>query len=78
MQLNLIEQDIKDKEDSLRRCKSNLLGCIMKTNSPETHNEIKLLSQEVFLLEDQLKMYRTIAGILKEEQGSHDEMLQKA
>ncbi len=70
MQLNLIEQDIKSKEESLKRCKSNLLGL-------ETHDEIKLLSHEVFLLEDQLKMYRTIVGILKEEQGSHDEMLQK-
>ena len=77
MQLNLIEQDIKSKEESLRRCKSNLLGCVMKTNSIETHNELRLLSHEIFLLEDQLKMYRTIVGILKEEQGSRDEMLQK-
>jgi hypothetical protein len=50
----------------------------MKTNSIETHNELRLLSHEVFLLEDQLKMYRTIVGILKEEQGSRDEMLPKA
>ncbi len=70
MQLNLIEQDIKSKEESLRRCRSNLLGV-------EAHDEIRLLSHEVFLLEDQLKMYRVIVGILKEDQGSYDEMLPK-
>jgi len=77
MQLNLIEQDIRSKEATLSRCKSNLLACVMKPNNSETHDEIKLLSQEVFLLEDQLDKYYSVAAFLRGEQGSHDEMLPK-
>lgn len=78
MQLNLIEQDIKNKEAFLHRCKNSLLACVMQDNNAATKVEIELLSQEAFLLEDQLEQLYSVAAILREEQGSYDEMLPKA
>jgi len=77
MQLNLIELDIQHREEALKRCKANLLACIMKTNSTTKTREVELLGCEIFYLKDQLGMLRCIASILKEEQGAYDEMLPK-
>jgi hypothetical protein len=72
MQLRAIERDIKLREDALRRCKYNL-DCM------KGHKEaVDYLAAEVFLLEDQLEQYKVVANLLREEQGSCDEMLPKA
>lgn len=77
MQLNLIEIDIKDREEILARCRSNLYA-LHTLPGNKNEGEIRLLGQQIFYLKDQLEKFYILVGILKEEQGSHDEMLPKA
>lgn len=79
MQLNLIEQDIRNREVVLSRCKTTL-GCLL--NSPDAANTeykkaIDLMEQEIFFLSDQLDKYYSVFTFLKEEQGFCDEVLPK-
>jgi hypothetical protein len=76
MQLNLIESDIQNRENALRRCKSNLDYLYNSIETEESKKAIKLLEQESFYLQDQLDRYYVLAAILREEQSSYDEMLQ--
>jgi hypothetical protein len=78
MQLNLVERDIKIKEEALQRCKYNL-ECLRRSPGVAEYQEgIKLIGQEAFYLQDQLDQYYVVQSILREEQGSCDEMLPKA
>jgi hypothetical protein len=78
MQLNLVERDIKIKEEALRRCTYNL-DCLRRSPRAAEYQEgIKLMDQEAFYLQDQLNQYYVVQSILREEQGVCDEMLPKA
>jgi hypothetical protein len=77
MQLNLIELDIKDREEALRRCKVNLQYLRTSSEGKKHPEEIKLTEYEMFYLKDQLQRFYILAGILKKEQGACDEMLPK-
>lgn len=75
MQLNLIELDIQDRENSLKRCKANL-QYLHSTSDGKKHPEvISMTEYEIFYLKDQLAKFYIVAGILKEEYGSRDEVL---
>ena len=78
MQLNLIERDIKIKEDALRRCKYNI-QCLRRSPKVAEYEEgLKIMDQEAFYLQDQLNQYYVVQTLLREEHGSCDEMLPKA
>ena len=75
MHIALIERDIRNREDALRRCTSNVT-CLQRSPRAAEHTEaIRLLSQEAFYLQDQLEQYHTLITFLREEQGVCDEML---
>ena len=82
MQLDLIEADVHNREEQLKRCKAKLryLGNLhVSFDLLEAHKEaMKLLEQEEFYLQDQLYHLKSLVAILKEEQDySRDEMLPK-
>jgi len=71
MNISIIERDIKNREESLRRCKYDLI-CMKRAHKTDAVHE---LSAEILLLEDQLDRYHVVFNILREEQPSYDEML---
>ena len=73
MNIELVERDIQNRELALKRCKYHL-SCIDKT---ENQVPFKLLSQEIFYLQDQLERYYVLFNLLREEQPVVDEMLPK-
>lgn len=78
MQLNLIETDIQNREEALKRCKANLHYLKFSSEGKKHPEQLRITEYEVFYLKDQLEKFYILAGILKEEQGVYDEMLPKA
>jgi len=75
MNISIIERDIKNKEESLRRCKYNV-ECLCKSPRVAGYQEaIRLVSQEAFYLQDQLDQYYVLFNLLREDQPEYDEML---
>jgi len=75
MNISIIERDIKNREESLRRCKYNV-ECLRKSPRAAGHQEdIRLMSQEAFYLQDQLDQYYVLFNLLREDQPEYDEML---
>jgi len=74
MQLDELLHDIKRREECLTRC---LFGLQVLSSLPEEREALRLMEQEAFFLRDQLDRYYSVYAILREEQGSTDEMLQK-
>ena len=70
MKIELIERDIKDKEEALIRCRYNQL--VYTLGAKET---LDLSAYEAFYLQDQLNSYRVVLNVLREDQPIHDEML---
>jgi hypothetical protein len=75
MQITMIERDIINRENALRRCKYNVICLQTSPRASEYAEGIKMLSQEAFYLQDQLDRFYILLDILKEEQGACDEML---
>lgn len=75
MELKLIISDIKKREDTLQLCKYNLEALRKSAKASLLHDAIRLMGQEIFFLQDQLSMLYIAAALLREEQGSTDEML---
>jgi len=71
MQIVLIEREMKDKEEALRRCRYNV-ACLKQANNKEYEKAIYELSQEVYMLEDQLEHYRVVFNLLREDQKVFD------
>jgi hypothetical protein len=71
MQIVLIEREMKDKEEALKRCKYQA-AWLKQLKKPEYKETIWQLSQEAFLLEDQLAHYKTVFNLLQEDQEVFD------
>lgn len=76
MKLTLIDRDIHYKRDALKRCEYRI-KCLKQSNKPEDKQIMHELSQEAFLLQDQLSYYKIIFDLLKEEHNFNDEMSKK-
>jgi hypothetical protein len=75
MQLELVEQDIKQREQTLRNLECSLV--YLRQEEAKNVEIISLLSHEVFYVKDQLGNYRILVDLLKEERLSNDEVPQK-
>ena len=71
MQIVLIEQEMRDKEEALKRCKY-YLAWLKQARNPKYKETIWELTQEQFLLEDQLAHYKTVFNLLEEDQETFD------
>ena len=78
MEIKALEREIEHREDYLMRCDSNLKFLQSIPDREQNQDAIRLVEQEAFFLRDQLDKYHIIYTILREEQGSNDEMLPKA
>jgi hypothetical protein len=76
MKANLIERDMQDRERALQSCKGNIMY-LQQKGERKYKEDINMLSQEIFFLQDQLSRYKIIFDLLKEEEGPADEMLKK-
>jgi hypothetical protein len=73
MQLNLLEREIRYKKDALKRCQYNV-QCLKRARNPEYKEAIWQLSQEAYLLEDQLSHYDIVFNLLKEDVQVYDDV----
>ena len=73
--LQEIEHEIKQRESCLIRCEYSLALLNSLPLSEENESKKKLMEYEAFFLHDQLDKYYSIYAILREEQGSKDEVL---
>ena len=71
MQIVQIEREMKDKEEALKRCKYHA-AWLKQLRKPEYKETIWQLSQEQFLLEDQIAHYKTVFNLLQEDQEVFD------
>jgi hypothetical protein len=71
MKIVLIEREMKEKEAALKRCKY-LVECLKKSRKPEHKEVLWQISQEQFLLEDQLAHYKIVFSLLQEDQEMYD------
>jgi len=73
MQLNVLEREMRHKKDALKRCQYNV-QCLKRARNSEHKDAIWQLSQEVYLLEDQLSRYDTVFNLLKEDVQVYDDV----
>lgn len=71
MNIALIEREMRYRKEALKRCQYNV-QCLKRARNPEYEKAIWQLSQEAFLLEDQLVHYNTVFNLLKEDQELFD------
>jgi hypothetical protein len=66
MQLATLEREMRYKKEALERCQYNV-QCLKRARNPEYREAIWELSNEAYLLEDQLSRYDTVFNLLKED-----------
>jgi hypothetical protein len=71
MNIALIEQEIRHKKEALKRCHYNV-QCLRRAKNPEYKEAIWQLSNEEYLLRDQLSRYSTVYNLLKEDRELFD------
>jgi hypothetical protein len=73
MQLNLLEREMRYKKDALKRCQYNM-QCLKNARNPGYQEAIWQLSNEAYLLEDQLSRYDVVFNLLKEDVQVYDDV----
>jgi hypothetical protein len=76
MKVELIERDIRDREQALKNCEYNIMY-LRQENERKNRDVIRMLGNEAYLLKDQLARYKVILALLREEEGPNDEMPKK-
>ena len=71
MQIVLVERELRQKAEALKRCQYNM-QCLKRAKNSDYEKAIWQLSQEIFLLEDQLDRYNTVFNLLQDGQEMFD------